>query len=76
MTGAVYKHIAPTERRQTRLRVVGQFELTPKALANSSPGLLQPWVLECKESKTLKALGPCNANSFRVKKNGDPLTQG
>jgi hypothetical protein len=55
---------------------VGQFELTPKALANVSPGLPQPWDLERKASKMLKALGLCDVNSFRVEKNGDYLTQG
>jgi hypothetical protein len=30
---------------------------TPKALANFSPGLLQPWAEEVKDQKTLKALG-------------------
>jgi hypothetical protein len=47
---------------------VGQLELTPKALANVSPGLQQPWDLERKESKTLKALGLRDVNSFRVEK--------
>jgi hypothetical protein len=50
---------------------VVQFELTPKALANVSPGLPQPWDLERKASKTLKALGLCDVNSCRVEKNGD-----
>jgi len=41
---------------------VGQFELnhwemsTPKALANSSPGLLQPWGPNASRIVTLKAL--------------------
>jgi hypothetical protein len=35
-----------------------QFELTPKALANFSPGLFQPWGKgDLKNYKTLKALG-------------------
>ena len=34
--------------------------LTPKALASSSPGLFQPWVLGFHDQRTLKAL----ANNF------------
>src|ERR1051326_7872793 len=36
--------------------VLVQFGRTPKALANSSPGLLQPWVSYKERVQTLKAL--------------------
>jgi hypothetical protein len=38
-----------------RQRVVVQFELTPQAFANSSPGLLQPWGFAEQTDPTLKA---------------------
>ncbi len=54
------------------LMVVGQFEnwtITPKAFANFSPGLERsdnPGGLNIKRTATLKALGMCGANPFRV----------
>src|ERR1700730_2756778 len=56
--------------------------MTPKALSNSSPGLLQPWDLCNQGIITLKVLangGPCVfANSFRVREEGEvaPQSQG
>jgi len=43
--------------------------MTPKALANFSPGLerqRQPWGCNNEEESTLKGLGMCGINPFRV----------
>jgi hypothetical protein len=49
---------------------------TPKALANFSPGLLQPWEKKCKESKTLKALGVCDTELLQSSMNAGSFTPG
>ena len=52
---------------------------TPKALANASPGLerkRQPWDLKQRLEPTLKALGLCEGNPFRVQRIGGALTPG
>jgi hypothetical protein len=41
--------------KSTQLNAEGVRQLTPKALANSSPGLLQPWDTRDKKKSTLKA---------------------
>jgi hypothetical protein len=49
--------------------VVGQFEIrnnTPKAFANFSPGLGQPWVQPSEIFQTLKGLIPHMPNAFSV----------
>ena len=50
---------------------------TPVALANASPGLerkRQPWDLKQRLEPTLKALGLCEGNPFRVQRIGVALT--
>ena len=45
------------------------FLFTPKAFANFSPEVgaqRQPWVAIVKNESTLKALGMCKVNPFRV----------
>jgi hypothetical protein len=53
------------------------FEITPKAFANFSPGLLQPWVKQRVAIPTLKAFAiAAIANAFSVGKTVSRLTQG
>jgi hypothetical protein len=40
---------------------------TPKAFASFSPGLLQPWDKDAKDSENAESVGKCAANSFRVR---------
>ena len=56
-------------KMRMRVRSTHLGQITPKAFANFSPGLgaqRQPWVTNQKRDTTLKALGMCGANPFRV----------
>ena len=61
------------QRRNDRWDITPKAPVTPKALANLSPGFerkREPWDRYLKVNLTLKALGVCGNNPFRVQTEG------